>query len=166
MNRGRQPPSLAPLVHNPFAPACRGRACPARSFAITASLSLASQGGSLPPPRRPEGWPPYVLPVDCCLPAGRRGRRPPTGITASLPAICRGGIYPSRTVSPLAPVPQSASSLRLVLHTPQQILRLHGFFCSQYTKPRCFTPSTIAYIFAYITKNGLSASFPQTGRLL
>lgn len=43
---------------------------------------------------------------------------------------------------------------------------LHGFFCSQYTKPRCFTPSTIVYIFAYITKNGLSASFPQTGRLI
>ena len=37
-----------------------------------------------------------------------------------------GGIYPSRTASPLAPVPQSASSLRLVLHTPQQILRLHS----------------------------------------
>ena len=48
MNRGRLPPSLAPLVHNPFAPACRGRACPARSFAITAPLSLASQRGSSP----------------------------------------------------------------------------------------------------------------------
>ena len=55
-----------------------------RRPAITAPLSLASQGGSLPPPRRPEGWPPYVLPVDCCLPAGRRGRRP---LQASLQAF-------------------------------------------------------------------------------
>ena len=84
LQRGGLPPSLAPLVHNPFTPACRGRACPAHSLSITAPLSLASQGGNLPPPRRPEGWPPYVLPVDCCLPAGRRGRRP---LQASLQAF-------------------------------------------------------------------------------
>ena len=84
LQRGGLPPSLAPLVHNPFTPSRRGRACPARSLAVTAPLSLASQGGSLPSPRRPEGWPPYVLPVDCCLPAGRRGRRP---LQASLQAF-------------------------------------------------------------------------------
>ena len=121
LRRGGLPPSLAPLVHNPFAPACRGRACPARSLAITAPLSLASQGGSSPPPpRRPEGWPPYVLPVDCCLPAGRRGRRP---LQASLQAF-----------------PPSVGDLR---HHPLS---------------RTFSLTS--------QKSGLSASFPQTGRLV
>ena len=34
-------PSLAPLVHNPFAAVRRGRACPARSLAITAHVSFS-----------------------------------------------------------------------------------------------------------------------------
>ena len=58
--------------------------------------------------------------------AGRRGRRPLQASLQAFRLFVGGGIYPSRTASPLAPVPQSASSLRLVLHTPQQILRLHS----------------------------------------
>ena len=38
---GGLPPSLAPLVRNPFAEPRRGRACPARNFAITAHVSIA-----------------------------------------------------------------------------------------------------------------------------
>ena len=48
LQRGGLPPSLVPLVHNPFTPSRRGRAGPARSLAVTAPLSLASQGGSSP----------------------------------------------------------------------------------------------------------------------
>ena len=48
LQRGGLPPSLVPLVHNPCTPSRRGRACPARSLAVTAPLSLASQGGSFP----------------------------------------------------------------------------------------------------------------------
>ena len=73
VNRGRLPPSLAPLVRSPFTP---------RRHYRPFIFSIAGRVLSLP--RRPEGWPPYVLPVDCCLPAGRRGRRP---LQASLQAF-------------------------------------------------------------------------------
>ena len=73
LQRGGLPPSLVPLVHNPFTPPRHYRAF---------IFSIAGRVRS--PPRRPEGWPPYVLPVDCCLPAGRRGRRP---LQASLQAF-------------------------------------------------------------------------------
>ena len=39
---GGLPPSLAPLVRNPFTAVRRGRACPARHLAITAHVSFAS----------------------------------------------------------------------------------------------------------------------------
>ena len=65
LQRGGLPPSLVPLVRSPFTPPRHYRPF---------IFSIAGRGFS--PPRRPEGWPPYVLPVDCCLPAGRRGRRP------------------------------------------------------------------------------------------
>ena len=38
---GGLPPSLAPLVRNPFVAVRRGRACPARNLAITAHVSFA-----------------------------------------------------------------------------------------------------------------------------
>ena len=52
------PPSLAPLVRDPFTAVCRGRACPARSLAITTPFILCIVGRGLDPS------------------AGRRGRRP------------------------------------------------------------------------------------------
>ena len=73
LQRGGLPPSLVPLVHNPFTPPRHYR-----------PFIFSIAGRVLSPPRRPEGWPPYVLPVDCCLPAGRRGRRP---LQASLQAF-------------------------------------------------------------------------------
>ena len=56
--RAGLPPSLAPLAHNSFTPPCRGRACPARSLAITTPFILCIVGRGLDPS------------------AGRRGRRP------------------------------------------------------------------------------------------
>ena len=56
--RGGLPSSLAPLVHNLFTPPCRGRACPARSLAITTPFILCIVGRGLD------------------RSAGRRGRRP------------------------------------------------------------------------------------------
>ena len=41
------PPSLAPLVHKPFTAVCRGRACPARSLAITTPFILCIVGRGL-----------------------------------------------------------------------------------------------------------------------
>ena len=73
LQRGGLPPSLVPLVHNPFTPPRHYR-----------PFIFSIAGRVLSPPRRPEGGPPYVLPVDCCLPAGRRGRRP---LQASLQAF-------------------------------------------------------------------------------
>ena len=73
LQRGGLPPSLVPLVHNPFTPPRHYR-----------PFIFSIAGRVLSPPRRPEGWLPYVLPVDCCLPAGRRGRRP---LQASLQAF-------------------------------------------------------------------------------
>ena len=52
------PPSLAPLIRDPFTAVCRGRACPARSLAITTHFILCIVGRGLDPS------------------AGRRGRRP------------------------------------------------------------------------------------------
>ena len=40
------PPSLAPLVRDPFTAVCRGRACPARSLAITTLYPLHRREGS------------------------------------------------------------------------------------------------------------------------
>ena len=40
LRRGGLPPSLAPLMHNPFTPVCRGRACPARSLTLTPFSAL------------------------------------------------------------------------------------------------------------------------------
>ena len=51
------PPSLAPLVRDPFTAVCRGRACPARSLAIITPFILCIVGRGLDPS------------------AGRRGRR-------------------------------------------------------------------------------------------
>ena len=47
-------------------------------FRFATPFQIALQVGILPPPRRPEGWPPYGLPEGTCRPAGRRGRRPYT----------------------------------------------------------------------------------------
>ena len=41
------PPSLAPLVRDPFTAVCRGRACPARSLAITTPFILCIVGRGL-----------------------------------------------------------------------------------------------------------------------
>ena len=41
------PPSLAPLARNSFTPPCRGRACPARSLAITTPFILCIVGRGL-----------------------------------------------------------------------------------------------------------------------
>ena len=41
------PPSLAPLVRDPFTAVCRGRACPARSLAITTLFILCIVGRGL-----------------------------------------------------------------------------------------------------------------------
>ena len=41
------PPSLAPLVRDPFTAVCRGRACPARSLAITTPIILCIVGRGL-----------------------------------------------------------------------------------------------------------------------
>ena len=56
--RGGLPPSLAPLVRNPFTAVRRGRACPARSLAVVSPLPVCIVGRGLDPS------------------AGRRGRRP------------------------------------------------------------------------------------------
>ena len=40
------PPSLAPLVRDPFTAVCRGRACPARSLAMTTLYPLHRREGS------------------------------------------------------------------------------------------------------------------------
>ena len=45
--RAGLPPSLAPLVHNLFTPPGRGRACPARSLAITTPFILCIVGRGL-----------------------------------------------------------------------------------------------------------------------
>ena len=46
---GGLPPSLAPLVRNPFVAPRRGRACPALHLAITAHVSYCSVGRGLDP---------------------------------------------------------------------------------------------------------------------
>ena len=108
LQRGGLPPSLAPLVHTPFPPSRRGRACPARSLAVTAPLSLASQGGSSPLRSGQRAGRPTSYPLTAAYLRGV-GDAAPTGIIASLPAICRGGIHPSRDASPSSPVLQSSS---------------------------------------------------------
>ena len=47
--RGSHP--RAPFVRDPFTVVRRGRACPARSLAVAAHLSFASQGAVLTAPR-------------------------------------------------------------------------------------------------------------------
>ena len=47
------------FVRDPFTAVCRGRACPARSPAITTPVSFASWGGVLTPPRGVEDAAPY-----------------------------------------------------------------------------------------------------------
>ena len=46
---GGLPPSLAPLVRNPFTAPRRGRACPARSLAIVSPLAVCIVGRGLDP---------------------------------------------------------------------------------------------------------------------
>ena len=46
---GGLPPSLAPLVRNPFTAVRRGRACPARSLAIVSPLAVCIVGRGLDP---------------------------------------------------------------------------------------------------------------------
>ena len=58
-----------PLGRNGFSSrvVCRGRACPARDLTglafsgLLPPFQIALQVGILPPPRRPEGWPPYIV---------------------------------------------------------------------------------------------------------
>ena len=47
--RGELPPSLAPLVRNPFTAVRRGRACPARSLAVVSPLTVCIVGRGLDP---------------------------------------------------------------------------------------------------------------------
>ena len=49
LQRGGLPPSLAPLVRNPFTAVRRGRACPARSLAIVSPLAVCIVGRGLDP---------------------------------------------------------------------------------------------------------------------
>ena len=71
------------FARNSFTPPCRGRACPARSLAITTPFILCIVGRGLDPS------------------AGRRGRRPPTTQSAGLliTANVRGGLGAGRPTS-------------------------------------------------------------------
>ena len=77
------PPSLAPLVRDPFTAVCRGRACPARSLAITTPFILCIVGRGLDPS------------------AGASGTPPPTTQSAGLliTANVRGGLGAGRPTS-------------------------------------------------------------------
>ena len=123
-------------------PPCRGRACPARDFAILPVNGLnpsghrcrsatSPDGEASPAQKRPPcqrglaasaDWgilPGLALyPVNGPLPPtprGASGTPPPTALTASLPATRRGGIHPSRA-------PYAAAS-SLVKKLTAQILR-------------------------------------------
>ena len=87
--RGGLPPSLAPLVRNPFTAVRRGRACPARSLAIVSLLTVCIVGRGLDPS------------------AGRRGRRPLQ--------ICRkpSGCLQGRDSSFPSPSPPPSSKISL-----------------------------------------------------
>ena len=66
--RGGLPPSLAPLVRDPFTAVRRGRACPARSLAITTPFILCIVGRGLDPSGGVGDAAPYNNPQGFSLP--------------------------------------------------------------------------------------------------
>ena len=96
----------------------RGRACPARSPAIAAPLTCASEGGVLTPPRGVEDAAPYILGREPS--ANRRGGLPP-----SLAPLVRHPSTPPRR-GRACPARSLASAPGFVLHPLYLLHRREG----------------------------------------